>query len=89
MTLLSYVKKPVQSASANEVAAQAFERHYSVLDVAQMWSLSERTIRRMFDGEEGVVNWARAEGRYKRHYQTLRIPESVMLRVYQRIRKAG
>jgi transcriptional regulator GlxA family with amidase domain len=85
MTLLSYHKKPVQS----ETATEAFERHYSVLELAEMWSLSERTIRRMFEGEEGVVNWARAAGRYKRHYQTLRIPESVMLRVYQRIRKAG
>lgn len=84
MTLLSHDKRPVQS-----VAAEAFEKHYSVLEIAKMWSLSERTIRRMFDGEEGVVNWARAEGGYKRHYQTLRIPESVMLRVYQRIRKAS
>lgn len=85
MTLLSSAKKPVQSATATE----AFERHYSVLEIANMWSLSERTVRRMFDGEEGIVNWARSEGRYKRHYQTLRIPESVMLRVYQRIRKAS
>lgn len=85
MTLLAHHKKPVQS----EKTTEAFERHYSVIELAQIWSLSERTIRRMFDGEEGVVNWARAEGRYKRHYQTLRIPESVMLRVYQHIRKAG
>lgn len=85
MTLLSYHKKPVQS----ETTTEAFERHFSVLELAEMWSLSERTIRRMFEGEEGVVNWAHAESRRKRHYQTLRIPESVMLRVYQRIRKAG
>jgi len=85
MTLLAYHKKPVQS----ETTTEAFERHFSVLELAEMWSLSERTIRRMFEGEEGVVNWAHAESRRKRRYQTLRIPESVMLRVYQRIRKAG
>jgi transcriptional regulator GlxA family with amidase domain len=84
MRLLSHTKKPVQS-----VTAEAFEKHYSILEIAEMWSLSERTIRRMFEGEEGVVNWGRAESRRKRCYQTLRIPESVMLRVYQRIRKAG
>jgi transcriptional regulator GlxA family with amidase domain len=85
MTLLSYHKKLVLS----ETATEAFERHYSVIELAEMWSLSERTICRMFDGEEGVVNWAHTENRRKRHYQTLRIPESVMLRVYQRLRKAG
>ena len=69
MMLLSYHKKPVQS----ETAPEAFERHYSVLELAEMWSLSERTIRRMFEGEEGVVNWARAAGRYQRHYRTLTV----------------
>jgi transcriptional regulator GlxA family with amidase domain len=69
MTLLSSSKKPVQSVTATE----AFERHYSILELAEMWSLSERTIRRMFDGEEGVMNWAHAESRRKRRYQTLRI----------------
>jgi transcriptional regulator GlxA family with amidase domain len=84
MTLLSHDKKPVQS-----VTVEAFEKHYSILEIAKMWSLSERTIRRMFDGEEGVVNWEHAESKRKRHYQTLRIPESVMMRVYQRVRKTG
>jgi hypothetical protein len=85
MTLLAYHKKPVES----EMTAEAFERHYSVIELAEMWSLSERTIRRMFDGEVGVVNWGHAGIRRKRGYQTLRIPESVMLRVYRRIRKAS
>ena len=85
MTLLSYHKKPVQSATTTE----AFEKHYSVIEIARMWSLSERTIRRIFDGEEGVVNWGHASIRRRRAYQTLRIPESVMQRVYQRIRKTG
>jgi hypothetical protein len=42
------------------------------------------------------LRWRRGRGelghasiRRKRAYQTLRIPESVMLRVYQRIRKTG
>lgn len=90
MTLPSHDKKPVQF-----VATEAFEKHYSVLEIAKMWSLSERTIRRMFDGEEGVLHWKNGEGtgrrsyRAKRGYQTLRIPESVMMRVYQRIRAAS
>jgi hypothetical protein len=35
MTLLPHLKKPVQS-----VTAEAFERHYSILEIAKMWSLS-------------------------------------------------
>jgi transcriptional regulator GlxA family with amidase domain len=78
------IKKPVQP-----VTSEAFEKNYSILEIAEMWSLSERTIRRMFSEEDGIVNWKHPESRRKRGYQTLRIPESVMLRVYQRIRKAG
>lgn len=77
-------KKPVQSAPP-----EPHERHYSVLEVATMWSLSERTIRRIFEEEPGVINWGHAETRRKRRYQTLRIPESVLKRVYQRIQKAS
>jgi hypothetical protein len=84
MTLLSHTKKSVQS-----VAAEAFEKHYTILQLVELWSLSERTIRRMFEGEEGVMSWENDENKRKRSYETLPIPESVMLRVYERHRKAG
>lgn len=62
----------------------AFERHYSVRELAVLWDLSERTIRRMFAGEPGVVEWGQSETRLKRPYRTLRIPESVAHRVHRR-----
>jgi hypothetical protein len=67
----------------------AFERHYSVRELAILWNLSDRTIRRMFVGEPGVVEWGACERRMKRAYKTLRIPESVARRVYRRLRKAS
>ena len=70
-------------------AGVAFERHYCVNEVARMWGLSERTIRRIFGNEPGVFKWESAETRYKRGYTTLRIPESVVQRVHRRLRKAG
>jgi transcriptional antiterminator len=80
-------KKPVQNTMQ---AALALERHYSVSEVAKMWALSERTVRRMFEDEDGVLHWGTIETRRKRGYITLRIPESVMLRVHrQRTRRAG
>jgi transcriptional regulator GlxA family with amidase domain len=67
----------------------AFEKHYSVKELANLWNLSDRTIRRMFVGEPGVVEWGTCERRMKRAYKTLRIPESVARRVHRRLRRVG
>jgi AraC-like DNA-binding protein len=75
--------KPVMPASV------AFERHYCVSEVAEFWGLSERTIRRIFNDEPGVIKWENGETRFKRGYKTLRIPESVVQRVHRKLRKAG
>lgn len=74
-------KKPPQNTTQ---AALALERHYSVAEVAKIWALSEKTIRRMFEDELGVLQWGSPETRRKRGYQTLRIPESVLLRVHRK-----
>jgi predicted transcriptional regulator len=67
----------------------ALERHYSVIEVAKLWGLSENTIRRMFTGEPGVVELGSEGSRFKRAYKTMRIPESVLQRVHRRHAKAG
>src|SRR5271168_5585937 len=41
-------KKAVQSEGIHSVA---LERHYSVPEVATLWGISEKTVRRLFDGE--------------------------------------
>ncbi len=62
------------------------ERHFAVEDVANLWSVSSDTVRRLFEGEPGVLvlESTRGLGR-KRRYRTLRIPESVAARVYRRM----
>ena len=70
-------------------ASVAFEKHYCVSEVAELWGLSERTIRRIFTDEPGVIKWENGETRFKRGYTTLRIPESVVQRVHRKLRKAG
>ena len=67
----------------------ALEKHYSISELVQLWGLSEKTIRRMFMDEPGVVKWGHEERRFKRAYMTLRIPESVVQRVHRRLRQAG
>ncbi|MGA2535868.1 MAG: hypothetical protein ABSF53_07635 [Terracidiphilus sp.] len=73
-------KRPLQYPTPNPL-----ERHYTVLEVAALLSLSGRTIRRIFEDEPGIVHWGSAISRRKRRYQTLRIPETVLRRVYQRL----
>lgn len=62
-----------------------FERHYSAKQIAEKWGLSAKTIIRLFEDEPGVVKIGSPETRFKRKYESLRIPESVMLRVHTRI----
>jgi hypothetical protein len=69
--------------------APAFEKHFSVQELAVLWGLSERTIRRIFAAEPGVVSWGRTESRSKRAYRTVRIPGSVAQRVYRKLRRAS
>jgi predicted transcriptional regulator len=42
-------------------ASVAFEKHYCVSEVAELWGLSERTIRRIFTDEPGVIKWENGE----------------------------
>jgi AraC-like DNA-binding protein len=73
----------------NSTGDISVEKHYSVPELARLWHLSETTIRRMFEHEAGVLVWGRGEGRFKRRYRTLRIPERVVLRVHRQLRGAG
>jgi len=79
------LQKPSQAAYSFS-ADLAFERHYSVTEIVELWGLSEKTVRRIFSGEPGVLELGRDEERFKRAYKTLRIPESVVQRVHRRMR---
>lgn len=65
----------------------AFEQHLSVDELADTWGLSRDFVRRMFLKEPGVVVFHHQRpGR--RVYRTLRIPESVAMRVHTRMRQS-
>lgn len=65
----------------------AIEKHYSVQELADIWNLSEDTIRRLFREEPGVLRISATHDQRKRHYVVLRLPESVVIRVYERLRR--
>jgi hypothetical protein len=70
---------PINSANS----AVAFGRHFTPAQLAELWKFDQTTIRRMFQDEPGVMKEGKANRRDgKRDYVTLRIPESVALRVY-------
>jgi AraC-like DNA-binding protein len=64
----------------------ATEKHFTIPQVAQMWSMSETTARRLFEEEEGVLRVGlpsrRVARKLKRTYITLYVPESVLNRVH-------
>jgi hypothetical protein len=75
-----------RDSQGTDSSAQAFERHYSVEELAGTWGMSVDFVRRLFLREAGVVVfWRQRPGR--RVYRTLRIPESVAERVHRMMTK--
>ncbi len=73
-----------ENPGTGNTAVVAFERHFTAQELAELWKLDETTIRRIFQDEPGVFKVGRSNRRDgKRDYVTLRIPESVALRIYQ------
>jgi len=61
------------------------ERHYSPAELGELWNLSADTIRRAFENEPGVLVFENPVRSSNRRFRTLRIPESIALRVYTRL----
>jgi len=61
------------------------ERHYAVIEIAEMWSLSPDKVRELFEHEPGVLVIGDRNPRHKRRYLTLRIPQTVLQRVHNRL----
>jgi hypothetical protein len=61
----------------------ALEKHYRVSELAELWGFSPGTLIKLFSDEPGVLKLQGLSG--KRKYTTLSIPESVALRVHERL----
>ena len=61
------------------------EQHYTPIEIGKLWRLSARLVRETFRDEPGVLVIDRPEQMHKRGYATIRIPESVAKRVYDRM----
>lgn len=77
---------PVELAdAATKPSGVAFERHFSVQYVADLWGFSGDKVRELFRDEPGVIVEGSEESRYKRGYKNMRISESAIRRVYARL----
>lgn len=73
----------ISDAGAGGVPNPFGGRIYAPKDLAAMWQLSENSIRRMFQDEPGCFILGESNPRGRRGYTTIRIPESVALRVWR------
>jgi len=71
------------------LSAPALEPHYSVPQIAKLWGLSTDCVRALFRDVPGVLKIVRPETRFKRGYISIRVPESVVLRIHAALRKAA
>lgn len=62
-----------EPAVENRPSAPAFERHYTVNEIGEMWHLAYNTIKAMFKNEPGVFSIGSEETRYGRPRITLLI----------------
>ena len=94
--MTDFARRPVEPVRTNssyigspQAIDPASEKHYSVGEVAKLWALSEKTVRKIFESEPEVIHWGSEETLHKRGYRTLRIPDSVLHRVHRKLRKAS
>ncbi len=79
MKLSKLIRTPSDS---NAEEGSMFDRHFSLRTLAELWGCSEDTIRRLAEDEPGIFKIGSGAK------QTLKIPESVAKRIYEKRTKA-
>lgn len=72
----------MKGASSVSVEQAAFERHYRIGELAEMWKLGRETVRLLVKDEDGVIKIRL--GRKKAH-TIYSVPESVAIRIHTRL----
>lgn len=85
----SHALHTVSGPSGGPAMELAREKHYSVIEIAKLWALSEKTVRKIFEREPCVIHWSTEEKLHKRGYRTIRVPETVLHRVHRKLRRAS
>jgi hypothetical protein len=70
------------NAGASSVS-DPFGKVYTPREVAELWQLSENSVRRLFQDRKGVFKYGDDNPRGKRGYVTLRIPAALVEAVWR------
>jgi hypothetical protein len=73
---------PTRSRESSAPEDPAFERHYRIGELAEMWQLGRETVRLLVKDERGVIRIRL--GRKKAH-TIYSVPESVAVRIHTRL----
>jgi hypothetical protein len=78
-----HVALPTSATAGAGGVSNPFGRIFTPAELAELWRLSENSVRRLFQDEPGVFVMGASNPRGKRGYVTLRIPEDVAARVWR------
>jgi hypothetical protein len=83
--------RPIREHLEPPTAVVMMERHFTLNELAAQWGFSYDFMHEHFRDEPGVICATSASKRRARgrSYGTIRVPESVALRVYARMRVGG
>ena len=70
----------------SETSHVAFERHYRVGELAEIWNLGRETVRVLVKDEPGVIRIRRGRKGAQTIYS---VPESVAMRIHTRLLNSG
>ena len=62
----------------------ALEPHFTPDQLAEMWSMSPNSVRRLCEEEGGCLVIVRPEQLHKRRYKTVRMPQSTAIKIYEK-----
>jgi hypothetical protein len=77
--------KSRRGSTPSDTRALMMERHFTLRQIAEAWGFSYDFVRERFVDEPGVLYAGNGAGKGKRTYGHMRVPESVVQRVYARM----
>ena len=80
--MIANATKPTRSEGSAALEHPAFQRHYRIGELAEMWKLGRETVRLLVKNEQGVIKIRL--GRKKAH-TIYSVPESVAVRIHTRL----
>ena len=73
---------PTRSTESSALSHPAFERHYRIGELAEMWQLGRETVRLLVKEERGVIKIRLG---HKKAHTIYSVPQSVAARIHTRL----